>query len=497
MVLSRCSATIAHQTPETVVRGIITGDDIYPAGSDVTFGSPTTVVNNGVPRLLFCASSYGDPDIVHRIYVVDLDAEGNPLLPATPLLETLGAKSQIVVSPQGDSMLMCLSDDPSQSELYLVTRVDEIIAGTASPITAGDDPRIHRVEDRTRNFVYSPGFSQDGTTIIYSKDMTDRYWAGLKESECDFDIMVNTVSDVLQGRTALRLPKWGNQMALKASGGGTRVVWTENYAADVTSSVYAATVRVIGTAPLSGGVLQADSVLSDGSGVQLSVAAGTVVGGVDPEATSIDVSVFTPISPIEEAALDASALPVVRDFGPSAISFDPPAQLRLTYADEEIRNLDENNLNVVWVHNGEPYVLPIIDVNPETNHVTVEVSGFSEFGVTDYFSLYLSDEDGDGLTDFQESMDLDPLTPGIQNPFDPDESDTTGDNGSTEADGIPDGQNDWDGDGMTNTEEFAWGFNPIDETSFGILPLSGITVLATLLLSALAGVKVLRRRRDC
>jgi len=106
-----------------------------------------------------------------------------------------------------------------------------------------------------------------------------------------------------------------------------------------------------------------------------------------------------------------------------------------------------------------------------------------------------SDRDKDGLTDEQETRDLDPLEPGVQNPFDPDDPDNTGNNGLEGPDGIPDALNDWDGDGMTNAQEFLWGYNPADPTSFGELPATNPYGLCLLgLLGLRAGGKRLRPR---
>lgn len=115
--------------------------------------------------------------------------------------------------------------------------------------------------------------------------------------------------------------------------------------------------------------------------------------------------------------------------------------------------------------------------------------------VTHYASVVLEvfDTDGDGLTDEQETMDLEPETPGVQNPFDPNDPDTTGDNGVLGADGIPDGQNDWDGDGVSNETEFGSGWNPADPLDPGAMPVAGgfgLLALGLLLLWAFA-----RRRR--
>lgn len=72
------------------------------------------------------------------------------------------------------------------------------------------------------------------------------------------------------------------------------------------------------------------------------------------------------------------------------------------------------------------------------------------------------ERDRDGLLDHDETRDLVPGVPGIQNPFRADATDSTGDNGSLEPDGIPDGQNDFDDDGQSNAAEFAAGTNPAD-----------------------------------
>jgi hypothetical protein len=70
------------------------------------------------------------------------------------------------------------------------------------------------------------------------------------------------------------------------------------------------------------------------------------------------------------------------------------------------------------------------------------------------------DRDRDGLLDHDEIRDLAPALPGIQNPFRPDNPDSTGDDGSLAPDGIPDSENDFDGDGLTNLAELNAGGNP-------------------------------------
>ena len=79
------------------------------------------------------------------------------------------------------------------------------------------------------------------------------------------------------------------------------------------------------------------------------------------------------------------------------------------------------------------------------------------------------DSDEDGISDYDETRDLnlDPNAPGIHNPFDAALADSTGGNGHIGRDWVPDGLNEWDGDGMLNGEEFMFGYNPIDRTSYG------------------------------
>ncbi len=79
----------------------------------------------------------------------------------------------------------------------------------------------------------------------------------------------------------------------------------------------------------------------------------------------------------------------------------------------------------------------------DTNPVIADPDGD---GLTDgeEINTYLTnpkqkDSDLDGLTDGQEVMDLDPVAGGVQNPFDPNNADTTGDSGSNSPDTIGDG----------------------------------------------------------
>ncbi len=122
-------------------------------------------------------------------------------------------------------------------------------------------------------------------------------------------------------------------------------------------------------------------------------------------------------------------------------------------------------------------------------------------GLADYAEAQLGtdplrpDTDGDGICDFDEVRDLDPLADGIQNPFDPLHVDVIGNHFDPVPDGIPDGRNDWDSDGMTDSEEFTWHTNPIDADSFVDLPIDSTWTCVVLQLAlAMFGAVVLLTR---
>ncbi len=97
------------------------------------------------------------------------------------------------------------------------------------------------------------------------------------------------------------------------------------------------------------------------------------------------------------------------------------------------------------------------------------------------------DTDGDGLRDDDETRDLDPDEEDVQNPFNPSDPDSTGNSFSEGPDGIPDGLNDWDGDGMTNADEFMWDYDPTDPESWGEVPAIasiGLFLLVVFLVAA-------------
>ncbi len=100
------------------------------------------------------------------------------------------------------------------------------------------------------------------------------------------------------------------------------------------------------------------------------------------------------------------------------------------------------------------------------------------------------DTDDDGLLDWDEVRDLNPYEEGRQNPFDPLLYDSTGDDFSDVGNSRADGDDDYDGDGMSNSDEIRIGRSPI-------LPLSctpAVRWIGTAIMSAaIIGLAMLRR----
>jgi len=135
-----------------------------------------------------------------------------------------------------------------------------------------------------------------------------------------------------------------------------------------------------------------------------------------------------------------------------------------------------------------------------SDSLTIVGSGQNPSGDTEGWIASLApsgpppDSDGDGLLDSWETRDLDPDTGGVQNPFNPLAPDSTGDSFQDTPDGIRDGLNDWDGDGMSNADEFRFGYDPIDPMSWGEVP--ALTFIGAVALALLV-VTAAKRIMDC
>ena len=136
----------------------------------------------------------------------------------------------------------------------------------------------------------------------------------------------------------------------------------------------------------------------------------------------------------------------------------------------------------------------------DTANTLADILALIQPGVTMTFTVVAEgtgtrvgvDRDEDGLMNYDEVR----LSPYGTNPFDPNDADVTGDDGSIGPDGIPDGQNDFDGDGVSNEDEYANGTDPIELAAgtFG-LPANSLIALTLILGTILiCGVAFMRRR---
>ncbi|MCL4693833.1 MAG: MSCRAMM family adhesin SdrC, partial [Candidatus Hydrogenedentes bacterium] len=99
---------------------------------------------------------------------------------------------------------------------------------------------------------------------------------------------------------------------------------------------------------------------------------------------------------------------------------------------------------------------------------------FENVGIPDVLVLLQGygigqDTDGDGISDIDETRDLDDDSPGTQNPFNSANNDSTGNNFDPNPNGFPDGGDDWDHDGMSNERELVFGYSVIDPLSVGVM----------------------------
>jgi hypothetical protein len=257
---------------------------------------------------------------------------------------------------------------------------------------------------------------------------------------------------------------------------------------------------------VTGGPLKADGInISNGSGGYLEIADAGDLGipGEDVDALfvgsdgfpifSVAPRIGSPFAPGDILVSDGMILP--DDPDALADTLIPAVALGLAPDD----NL--NSLDAIWLWDA-----------PEEPNVWWDAD---EDGIPDYWEDENEldpgdpddaddDPDGDGLTNEdeydnetdpnEEDSDGDGMGDGfeVDNGFDPNDDDEMGDDGATGPDGTPDGQNDWDGDGVSNEDEQEAGTDPTNAEDYPA-PVTG--VFALLVLALAVCVIALRGRR--
>jgi hypothetical protein len=197
------------------------------------------------------------------------------------------------------------------------------------------------------------------------------------------------------------------------------------------------------------------------------ILSGSIVGGIDQGflnalfgrreaiAKAIHAGIGT------QLAINAKTESLARIFGVSAYVSKAERSNNTLSA---IPHTDIADKKQTWVYNLNKKTF-IAGRQEEATFVSIrEREGF-QYGIItplhpNMIPRLIGDSDKDGLLDEEETRDLDPETPGIQNPFDPNNPDSTG---IREAgpDNFVDGLNDYDGDGITNQWKFINGTSPI------------------------------------
>ena len=175
---------------------------------------------------------------------------------------------------------------------------------------------------------------------------------------------------------------------------------------------------------------------------------------------------------------------------PNSTSFTSPVSVTMPYTSGQITNLDASTLTPYFYDSGSYSAAGIADISPNTTARTVSFT-------TTHFTVFalagdLMDSDSDGTPDIYDAF---PYNPNGQTDTD---FDGIGDEwelywfgdlgGLTTADETTD----YDGDGISDLEEFeAWNFNfdPVDELN--TLPAAGIAGLA----AAAALIAAIAKRR--
>jgi len=447
-----------------------------------------------------------NPVHTEGVYALDLDASGDPIgSSAVPLIDT--QINVLLVNPVLLSNGVTLFERP-----WLVDNRQEWAIDTRSAL-AGSGPielpnplepngvDIFCIAGQTAGVYAMTGTgSADGSVHFFIEAV------GYNEHtdpmhEADFAMYTVTWDGIQTGAPAQEVTCSANLGPIAASPGGIRVAWFTAQEGGY-SSLNLGTVKVTDEVQTVSGkawsrVVASDFRLRDGSWGELVIPEGTEMRGTGLPHAAIRVSMSTPISPLASYFSDPIGIVpprrVVRGVG--RIEFLPlegqEVTISIAYSNQEVSEDFQDYLQLF--QRGEAKSVERIDFTniPGENRIEGVVTVLdvaNEFVVTTGLDSSV-DTDGDGLTDAQETQDLDPYTPGDQNPFDPNVADSTGDNGSDEPDGIDDGQNDYDGDGMTNAEEFSWGFNPLDPSSYGQLPASFWPSL--LLLTLVVGVSAI------
>ncbi|MDD2807704.1 MAG: hypothetical protein PHW95_04275 [Patescibacteria group bacterium] len=351
------------------------------------------------------------------IWVIDVNNDGSVI--AGTAKKLVDITDHLFVNPSvelsGDNTIdaVAMSERISSTvtKLWYVSSLTNVVSGSTPPVTSVADSKVSNFG--VDGYHLGGIVSNDGSLVYSSKDVngvfSDTDLSTLAAS--DFDLFVETYYNVLNhtpGAYRISLP--GNQGSFSSAPGGTRLAYvTDLNGSSFPGALVLATLKVTDSVTLDGAGKVVDGCdIRDGSGTRFVIFGNTEIGGLaNPGATSLDITMYTPVTPLQEIAnVGITGTPVHRAFLPSGLTFTqsnaPVApQVYIRYTDAEVAGLDENLLQLYEIGSDQMLrTVTVITRDPINNLIVGVVTGFSTYVVALPSQV---DSDNDGWSDAAEA----------------------------------------------------------------------------------------------
>lgn len=464
--ISKCSSTVAG----SITDHVLDPDDFGLPNSSTAVRDPFITQIGSTWWLVVAAVSISTgPPTGAGIWAIQISSDGTPQAGTQELL--VDGATGLLQKPRWngtcDGLLVEQPWTVTDRNLWLVRNVQNVINDVSAPVADLGDVALNRVHSvlntSNTNYVTDANFSQDGSLVFYVEDVNGVYNEQDQATTlplANFEIQVELFSDVAgDAWVPYTLAAAGNQDSLAASPGGTRLCYVDR----ATNTLKAASLTVnaaINTNSGTGATLEGP-LIQDGAGTDLVIPVGTVI--TQPAKDILrTVSIYTPLTPLEEIQISGLGLVLHRRFLPSGTVFSgaQSVEARVHYTDSEIAGFSESSVRLYEINSSRRLVqLEILSRDMVNNFLTVRVTGFSEYFIADPQQLD-GDIDGDGLSD------------GVEASIGTDSSsaDTDGDGLSDDAEiniyGTDPLNQDTDGDGVSDGTEVSLGTDPLDPFDF-------------------------------